>query len=365
MKIGFILLSNERSPQPSTRIAALNMFPHLRQAGWQPIIAWQPETACERPDLSHLDPATLAACDVVVFQKVHGPSVAALARALGGLGVRTVYSVCDLVQTDMAEACDLTLVISDFLKKLYPPALQARIRVVHDGIENSALCKSGWGEHRGSRRRPLRAVLVTSTAQCALPHIGSPPPWLRVDIVGRYAPAQRPLARLRADLRLLRSQRDWKTRWQTLRFMLHPRIRRIAWSPQRVEQVLLDADIGILPIDTTATAPQGMPPPAWQVKSANRLTLLMSAGLPVISSLVPSYGEVLRDGINGCLAHDRASWLSGLQQLRDPALRRRLGRQGRQDALRGYSREAQAHHLLAALAELSLHDASKLRPLAA
>lgn len=352
MKIGFILLSNEDALQPSTRIAALNMFTHLRDAGWQPFIAWQPENACERPDLSGLDPDTLADCDVVFFQKVHGPSVVALARALAQRGVRTVYSVCDLVQVEMAEACDLTLVISDYLKSLYPAALQARVRVVHDGIENSALCKAAWGAQRGSRGHPLRALLVTSAAQCALPHIGTPPPWLQVDIVGRYAPAERPLARLRADLHLLRSHRGWKLRWQVLRFLWHPRIRRIAWSPQRVEQALLEADIGILPIDTTPAGSEGRQP-AWKVKSANRLTLLMSAGLPVISSPVPSYAELLLHGRNGLLAEDRAGWLSALAQLRDPELRSRFGRQGREDALRCYSREAQAASLLAALAELS------------
>ncbi len=351
MKIGFILLSNENALQPSTRIAALNMFPHLREAGWQPFIAWQPESACERPDLSGLDPDTLADCDVVLFQKVHGPSVVALARALAQRGVRTVYSVCDLVQAEMAEACDLTLVISDYLKSLYPAALQGRIRVVHDGIENSALCKADWGAHHGSRRQPLRAVLVTSAAQCVLPHIGFPPPWLHVDIVGRYMPAERPLARLRADLHLLRSQRGWKARWQVLRFLWHPRIRRIAWSPQRVEQALLEADIGILPIDTTP-GPTPDSVPAWKVKSANRLTLLMSAGLPVVTSLVPSYAEVLQHGRNGLLAKDRAEWLSALEQMRDPALRSRFGRQGREDALRSYSRDAQAASLLAALAEM-------------
>jgi glycosyltransferase involved in cell wall biosynthesis len=352
MKIGFILLSNEQALQPSTRIAALNMFPHLRDAGWQPFIAWQPETACERPDLSHLDPDALADCDVVLFQKVHGPSVVALARALAQRGVRTVYSVCDLVQAEMAEACDLTLVISDYLKSLYPTALQPRLRVVHDGIENSALCKTDWGEHRGSCHRRLRAVLVTSAALYALPHIGNPPPWLQVDIVGRYVPEERPLARLAANFRLLRSRRSWRARWQTLRFLLNPRIRRIAWSPQRVEQALLEADIGILPIETTPAAGAGGMPPPWQVKSANRLTLLMSAGLPVASSLVPSYAELLVHGANGFLAHDDVSWRWALEQLRDPALRRRFGQRGREDALRSYSRQAQAASLLAALAEL-------------
>ena len=349
MKIGFVLLSNERQPQPSTRIAALNMIPHLRAAGWDVEIIFQPRDGCEQPDLSALSAAGLRHFDVVVFQKVHGASVLALVRALKEQGVRTVYSVCDLVQIPMAEACDLTLTISDYLKSLYPLALQDRIRVVHDGIENSALVNAAWRLHRGGPLAPLRALLVTSAELGGLPQIGLPPPWLTVDIVGRYAPAERPLQRWRAAIRQVLRQRGWKARLAVLRFLTHPRIRRIAWSPEAVDKALLRADFAILPIETPPAMP-GAPPPVWMMKSANRLTLKMSAGLAVLSTPIPAYEEVLQHGVNGLFASSVQEWRDGLEQLRDPNVRRRLGRAARDSALKLYSAEAQAAALKAALA---------------
>ena len=71
LKIGFVLLSNSSKPAPSTRIAALNMFPFLRQANFEPEVVFEPPAPCETPDLSSLFPGLVEAkLDIVVFQKV-------------------------------------------------------------------------------------------------------------------------------------------------------------------------------------------------------------------------------------------------------------------------------------------------------
>ena len=46
--VGFVLLSNSRDPQPSTRISVLKMLPYLRAAGYDPHILFEPEHA-DRP----------------------------------------------------------------------------------------------------------------------------------------------------------------------------------------------------------------------------------------------------------------------------------------------------------------------------
>lgn len=353
MKLGLILASHTSLPQPSTRIAVLNMLPFLRAAGWQCDIVFQPAplAASEHPDLSGLSPAALRGYDVVLFQKVAGASALALVRQLAAAGVRTLYCVCDRVEPEMVAACDRTIAISSFLRSLYPAALQPRIDVVCDGLEDPSIVSAGTRERRGGVLLPLRAVLVTSSALYGLPHIGLPPSWLAVDVVGRYPDSTRPLARLRQALRLVLDCPGWHARLAAIAFLCHPRIRRLHWSPASVALALRQADFAILPIETAAGDGSGVP--AWKLKSANRLTLKMAAGLAVLSTPIPAYEEVLEHGVNGLFARSAQEWRHGLQQLRDPALRRRLGAAARQRALRDFAPDVQARALLRVLGRLA------------
>src|SRR5438067_5349933 len=105
IKIGFVLLSNSRRPIASTRITALNMFSFLRDAHFAPHIVFEPPQPTETPDVSGLAPRLVAEGFRIVFlQKVHGPSVEALASDLSRAGISTVYSVCDLVKAAMTSA---------------------------------------------------------------------------------------------------------------------------------------------------------------------------------------------------------------------------------------------------------------------
>ena len=188
IKIGFVLPSNAPSRIPSTRIAALNMFPFLRAAQFDPHIVFEPSNNTETPDVRGL--ATRIKTEgfqIVFFQKVYGPGVVAQVRELHAAGVKTVFGVCDAIEPDMVQATDATVAVTDYLKSLYPNSLQARIATVHDGIERPWLHKTDWGTHCGSRTHPLRAVLVTSANLDRLPVLANPPSWLHVTIVGRYS----------------------------------------------------------------------------------------------------------------------------------------------------------------------------------
>ena len=190
IKLGFVLLSPSSAPQPSTRVAVLNMFPFLRAAGFEPQVVFEPRVGIEQPKLPSGLAQRLASqrFQVVVLQKVRGPSVEAFVAELSRLGIRTVFEVCDLVDSEMARLTDVTIAVTDYLKSLYPAQLQHKIHVVHDGIENPSVIKRHWSPHRGSLARPLRAVLVTSSSLTRLPILGTPPSWLEVSIVGRYPP---------------------------------------------------------------------------------------------------------------------------------------------------------------------------------
>ena len=361
IKIGFVMLSNSEYPIPSTRIAVLNMFPFLRAANFEPHIVFEPPQGTETPDVSGLAPRLLAeGFHIVYFQKVHGPSVEQLARQLSAAGVRTVYGVCDLVNVAMATATDATIAVTEFLKSLYPPELQPRISVVHDGIEKPEIHKTDWGTYRGSRNRPLRAVLVTSIELDRLPVLGTPPAWMKVSIVGRYPPAGQVFQRLREAHWKLAAQQDFRARMAYLRFLADRRVSRLAWDPVGVYETMRQADIGIIPIETRPEHEPGLLPPTWKVKSENRLTMKMCMGLPVIATPIPAYEPVIEQGRNGFLAHSRQDWIACLDALRDPAARRAIGEQARQSVLKRYSMEEQARRLIAVLRGLVV-DSPDLR----
>jgi len=354
VKIGFVLLSNSAHPIPSTRIAALNMFPFLLAADFEPHILFEPTEPTEAPDVSDLAERVLReGLRIVFFQKVRGSSAEKLARDLSALGINTVYAVCDYVDLRMVAATDTTLAVTDYLKSLHPPAFQPKIRVVHDGIEQSESYKTSWRTDRGSRRQPLRAVLVTSDNLDVLPVLGTPPDWLEVTIVGRYLPAGRAIQRLRDVRWTLAARRGTRERLAYLRFLGNRRIRCIPWDPVDVYDRMRQADIGIIPIDPKDN------PEGWNLKSENRLTMKMCAGLPVIATPIPSYEAVVEQGRNGFLARTQTDWLACLEALRDPALRRDVGERARESVIKKYSKEEQARRLIEVLLGLVQSPAGK------
>ena len=350
-RIGFVTLSPQAQAAPSTRIAVLNVLPLLRQRGVEADIVHALPVASENPTLAAglLDHILARGCDIVVFQKMRGPSVLALATALEARGVRTVYQVCDLVDAPMAAATSATIVITEFLRSLYPRALQSRIHVVHDGIEHpERIHPRPRDDAPADAGRPLRAVLVASAELEHLPVLGNPPPWLRVTIVARYPPRSDRAARLRTARWSLARQPGWRNRLDFLRFATHPRIAREAWDAEGVYRHLLAADVGIIPVATGNgyDAAQPSPPPSWMVKSENRLTLKMAIGLPVVATPIPAYLPIVDQGVNGFLALTRQEWLECLQQLRDPARRRDVGAAARASVISLYSKEEQARKMI-------------------
>ena len=349
IRIGLVLLSPSREPEPSTRIAALNQFPLLRREGFEPHIVFEPTRGTPAPLLPDLADRLVAdGIRIVVFQKVQGPSVEALARRLRARGIRTVFSICDHVIAPMVAATDATIAVTDYLKSLYPNELQSRIHVVHDGIERPQACKAEWSAGRGSRRQPLRAVLVTSGSPTQLPALGAPPDWLAVTIVGRYAQGGRPLRRLR-EVRWTLARQNLPERLRYLGFLLDPRIERVAWDPADVYERLLGADIGVIPIQPGNVPGADLPSATWRVKSENRLTLKMAAGLPVVATPIPSYERVIEHGVNGFLAWTPKDWQKCLAALRDPDLRRTMGERARASVLDRFGQDEQLRRLVGVL----------------
>ena len=352
MKVGFILLSARQDPLPSTRIAVLNMLPHLAKVGIEAEILYEPETAAETPSLPEglCERILATGCDLVIFQRVRGASALRLVKRLSGIGVKTAYMVCDLVDAEMTQATDGTLAVTEFLRSLHPANLRDKIYVVHDGIERPGVVKSEPSLSHGSRLQPLRAVLVTSASLEALPVLGYPPDWLHVTIVGRYAPRQRVMDRFNGARWTLAAMAPGAERRAYLRFLFHPRIRRVAWEASDVYRHLMQADIGIIPVDVAGSWRTVVPGiQGWMSKSENRLSLMMSVGLPVIATPIPAYEAVIDQGRNGFLARNFEQWMEALEVLREPASRARIGKAARATVHQRFSMERQAELLVAAL----------------
>ena len=350
MKVGFVLLSPQSSPVPSTRVAVLNMLPYLRADGFDPVVLFEPAVATQTPAI-HLQAERIAhdGYRVVCFQKVGGPQVLELVRSLRQRGVKTVFIVCDVVDPVMVQATDVTIVVTQFLKQQHPTPLLHKIHVVHDGIERPDVVKTAWRDDRGSSRRPLHAVLVTSAPMERLPVMGPPPPWLRVTVVGRYAANENAWQRCRELQYRVRQQTNWRHRFDALTFRLHSGIDCVPWHTEGVYEQLRAADIGILPIDSSPGMVPGGAAPSWSVKSENRLTLKMAVGLPVVATPIPAYEPALRSGSDGFFASTRVEWQQHLEQLRDPGLRREMGADARGAVIDRYSMAVQARLLGAIL----------------
>jgi hypothetical protein len=126
-------------------------------------------------------------------------------------------------------------------------------------------------------------------------------------------------------------------------------------KPWRYDNVWLDLltyDLAIIPWDLRRLGMNH--PPIEQIlsKSANRLTQLMSAGLPVIASPVPAYLPIVMQGVNGFIAHTQTDWESCFELLRDPGKRERIGQAARGSVLHRYSAQAQADALSQMFGEL-------------
>lgn len=352
-KIAFILLSGAENPVPSTRISVLNVLPYLQKAGFDILMAHAPSKASEVPDVAGLAKRLIAEeVKVAYFQKVHGDSVKREMRLLSEYGIKVVYGVCDLIADDIAEIADATVVVTDFLRSLYRTDLQHKIHVVHDGIEHPEFYKSTQPPATRSNRNTLKAVLITSSELDHIPSIPNIPKYLEITVVGRYSHNPTPVETLKNTYWQMSKQTSPARKWRVLSNAIRRPFRKVAWSPQTSYAQLLEADIGIIPVDMENDFLPNRDVSYWQVKSENRLTMKMAVGLPVVASPVPSYFEVIRQGQNGFIAHTNQDWLEHLQNLRDPELRHKLGQQARADVLEKYSIAAQAEKLITVLEAL-------------
>ena len=112
----------------------------------------------------------------------------------------------------------------------------------------------------------------------------------------------------------------------------------VNWSEATEIDEVQRFSIGIMPL---------LDRPFERGKSGFKLIQYMACGLPVMASPVGVNRSIVDEGRNGFLASDEAQWEQGLRRLiADPALRQRLGSEGRSRAVETYSLASQAPRLI-------------------
>lgn len=110
-----------------------------------------------------------------------------------------------------------------------------------------------------------------------------------------------------------------------------------AWSLGRQAADLAECDIGLAPLPDTRFT---------RGKCGFKILQYQAAGLPVIASPVGVNAELVKEGINGYLAADKAAWVERIGDLvTDTAKRQQMGISARQDYANGYTTEFLGHRI--------------------
>jgi hypothetical protein len=106
------------------------------------------------------------------------------------------------------------------------------------------------------------------------------------------------------------------------------------WKKETELTNLGEFDVGVMPL----------PDAAWERgKCGLKALQYMALGIPAVVSPVGINTSIVRHGENGLLASSEAEWENALASLvSDAALRRRLGRAGRETVERSYSARVHA-----------------------
>ena len=366
--IAYILCGGRDLQVPSTRISVLNIMDELRYYNFNPVILHESNEYNLKPNLDGIVERAINAgigpSDFVYFENVQGKSAVKSAQEFRKMGAYTIFGNCDSVagRADMAEVCDLVIVPSTYLKEMYPLHQQKKTHVAHDGIEHPESHKTEYSRHYGTAPSPMRAVLITTLSLAQLPGLQKLPDYVHVTVIGAYNHLNRSFASkaLGGIKNLIANPTKEKLRYYALQLSKAatpetPQFERIPWDIHTVFGLLTQYDIGIVPVDLNSNQSKARLDSA-KSKSANRVTQLMSVGLPVIASPIPAYLDIITTGDNGFIANSQQDWDTFFESLRDSKTREKIGRAARDSVLEQYSQDQQAKKLVDILNSLSMRE---------
>ncbi len=264
-------------------------------------------------------------------------------RELQHFDVAYVYREAALVGppwVERAVARRLPLVY-DFDDAIYLPAssaANARMMFLKDPGKAAALCGlavhvTPGNEHLAAfaRRHAHHVTVIPSTIDTAL-YVPRPrPPSERLVIGWTGSPTTIPyLAALTPALRRLRAAMDFRLRVIGGRIEVPGLdIECVPWTAETEVDDLRAIDIGLMPLADDE----------WtRGKCGMKALQYMALEIPAVVSPVGVNSTIVRPGVNGMHARTDDDWISALLALgSDPALRERLGREGRRTVDEEYS----------------------------
>jgi hypothetical protein len=303
-----------------------------------------------------------AQLSTLVLQKISGGEALRLVKSARAAGIRTVLLACDVVDNALAQECDQVIVVSEFLRNLYKPAVRRRIEVLDDPLEVPERFRATTPSIPDSGR--LRAVYLAASypdertlavlKQCAktvdVTIVSAP----RREQSSQRERAPGPAANSspgswsdRAAHRLF-YVRDygWELLPRVLRAFRYAATRRAmtprgpsraetsfaAWHLDTVFDALAGFQLALIPIVLDSNF--------RMAKSANRLGTLLALGLPTVASPLPAYRSYARHGRHVLFAGSAREWDRCVTRLdADRAFARALGRAGQELAWNVYALE--------------------------
>jgi glycosyltransferase involved in cell wall biosynthesis len=325
LSVGWIL--NGGRETASARIMGDNVNEYLVSCGVFSKILFRPESRItSRLQLarSQIDKLLNHNINVLVIVKLdEGRNLNYLFTQCRRHGIKVVYAVCDLPSSRMLSAADAVIATSEEFRMIVPRKYLHKLHVVFDGYEHEPSLKKC---HQDGRT--LKLCLVTNHVWDGVPCIPELPKGVSLKIIG---PGPEILS---TSFRRSRVFRDSPFDFEY-----------VPWREDTVMEEVLDCDAGIIPWPDIGTAER--------LKSANRLVLFMSLGMPVIASPVPSYLKIVRSGENGYIAAQPREWLESIESLRDdPAGRRTMGETARNEIVDRYSKDQQGRVYLQILKKI-------------
>ena len=101
------------------------------------------------------------------------------------------------------------------------------------------------------------------------------------------------------------------------------------WNKDKEKTMLLDFDLGIMPVKDDIWS---------RGKCGLKLIQYMATGLPSVAHPIGVAEQMITDGVNGFLRTDRDGWIDAIEMVRkDESLRKRMGKAARETAEEQYS----------------------------
>jgi glycosyltransferase involved in cell wall biosynthesis len=290
-KVGWLLKGNESLA--SSRIHGLNIHKYLVDRGWQSKIILQDATSILNIGIIGIIKLLFCSFDVLIFQQVAYGDSYALNRLNRFLGRKSCLSVCDLIDYDISKVVDSIIVPSVFLKEKLINN-NSNISVIPDALEHDTILH--------------KQDYFLSGKKIKLVWLGTKDAWALLDMVKDILTDS---DYIDFELITISDHSDSTYRWSL------PEINSI-WD------LIMNQDIAIIPsIDND-----------WYLsKSNNKLSTLMSLGMPVVAHPIPAYQKMKSNGAPVILARSRDEWCHAFSTLKSIKTRELLGRSARDYAV--------------------------------